>query len=234
MSNGDFIGSEIAGPSNPALRDSGELGNESSASATQRTQSISGTSSNIAPNSVDRTDTPGEDERFLLLKELESVIESFRGRKISQTDAVSNVLGILGKDTFVAHSKSQKEATFSSYLTEILSIQSTFDRLGGNEETDEMPASLESGAKKRASRQEDGNESDSGEDDDKSHKKPKLIDSEMPWNSAPEQPDSGISDPSCQETCRLLRAFNRDIAKAKFSIRLAPKSPSRIPSSQWE
>ena len=38
----------------------------------------------------------------------------------------------------------------------------------------------------------------------------------------------------CAETCRLLQSYNLDISKAKFFVKIAPRSPSGIPSSQWE
>jgi hypothetical protein len=41
-------------------------------------------------------------------------------------------------------------------------------------------------------------------------------------------------DPYCKETCRLLRAYNQDISRAKFFVKITPNSPSEIPSSQWE
>ena len=52
----------------------------------------------------------------------------------------------------------------------------------------------------------------------------------MPWfDSTPDD----YSHLSSQETCRLLRAYNRDIAKAKFFVKVAPNSPAGV-FSQWE
>ncbi|KAF8803883.1 hypothetical protein BYT27DRAFT_7026491, partial [Phlegmacium glaucopus] len=76
--------------------------------------------------------------------------------------------------------------------------------------------------------------SDSGEDEDKSTKRQKLLESDMPWFSTSENPATSVIHPSCQETRRLLRAYNRDISKAKFFAKIAPNSPTGIPSSQWE
>jgi hypothetical protein len=56
----------------------------------------------------------------------------------------------------------------------------------------------------------------------------------MPWFDASNVPSPSYSSASSQETCRLLRAYNRDISKAKFYVKVAPSSPSGIPSSQWE
>ena len=54
----------------------------------------------------------------------------------------------------------------------------------------------------------------------------------MPWYTKPSNSSSG--NPSCEETRRLLRTFNRDIAGSKFLIKVAENSPPGIPSSQWE
>ena len=57
----------------------------------------------------------------------------------------------------------------------------------------------------------------------------------MPWYTDPGLPSTSCySNPSCEETCRLLRAYNLDISRAKFFIKIAPNSPAGIPSSQWE
>ena len=56
----------------------------------------------------------------------------------------------------------------------------------------------------------------------------------MPWFVADGDISRNTSNARCLETCRLLRAFNRDVAKAKFLVKIAPNSPSGIPSSQWE
>ena len=228
MSDGDTSGPQVAGPSNVALRNVGESGNEDSSTTTQRSNSFAGTP--ITPSNSGGTNSTAENERLALIKELEEVIESFRARNIARTDAVAQVLGILGKDTTFPYSKPQKEATFGSYLTEILSIQSTFDRMDTNGGNEEAPSNFESGNKKRMS----GPDSDSEDEDDKSHKRTKLLESDMPWFVDPGQSTTRSSNPSCQETCRLLRAYNRDIAKAKFFVKIAPNSPSGIPASQWE
>ena len=56
----------------------------------------------------------------------------------------------------------------------------------------------------------------------------------MPWFVADGDTSRNSSNASCLDTCRLFRAFNRDVAKAKFLVKIAPNSPSGIPSSQWE
>ena len=57
----------------------------------------------------------------------------------------------------------------------------------------------------------------------------------MPWYTDSGVPStSNYSHPSCEETCRLLQAYNLNISKAKFFVKIAPNSPAGIPSSQWE
>ena len=56
----------------------------------------------------------------------------------------------------------------------------------------------------------------------------------MPWYEGTGNSPVSHSNPSCEETCRLLRAYNHDITKAKFYVKIAPNSPTGIPSSQWE
>ena len=147
MSNGNSSGPEVVGLSNSTLRNTGKSRDEDSTSTTQHTDSFTGASSSNPSGGASIIE---DDDRLGLLKELESVIESFRGRAISKMEAVSSVLRILGKNTSVSYSQSQKDAMFDSYLTEILSIQSSFDRSGSRGETLETPSSLESGVKKRA------------------------------------------------------------------------------------
>ena len=77
------------------------------------------------------TDSVPEDGHTQVLKELEGSIESFRKGKTPKTDAISNILCILGENSDVSLTRTQKEATFDSYLTEILSIQSTFNEPAG-------------------------------------------------------------------------------------------------------
>ncbi|KAF8804718.1 hypothetical protein BYT27DRAFT_7107170, partial [Phlegmacium glaucopus] len=62
----------------------------------------------------------------------------------------------------------------------------------------------------------------------------RLNKSNMPWITTNDVASSKFIHPSSQETCRLLRTYNNDIARAKFFAKIAPNSPTGIPSSQWE
>ena len=188
------------------------------------------------------SDTFPEDGRARILKELEGTIESFRKGKTPKTDVISSILRILGENPDVALTRSQKEATFDSYLTEILSIQSTFDESAGgvigaqSEPVDPQPLEANPSDTRQSPRRGRGStEPESDDETDKPAKRQKLLESDMPWYTNPGVSSvSHYSHPSCEETCRLLRAYNLDISKAKFFIRIAPNSPAGIPSSQWE
>jgi hypothetical protein len=178
-----------------------------------------------------RTDPAPEDELVRSIKQFEAVVESFWRGKTTKTNALSSILRILGEDTHVSVTQSQKDATFDSYLAEILLIQAAHDEFDRDHD---QPPPDEGSSKRVPKKSRESAESDSEDGDDKPTKKQRLLESDMPWYCAPVDTTAASSNPSCQETCRLLRAYNRDISKAKFYIKIAPKSPSGIPSSQWE
>ena len=182
-------------------------------------------------------DPSSEDQRLKVLGNLENAMESFRGRKISKTTAVSTILRILGDASNVSLTQTQKDSTFDSYLSEIQSIDASFGESGDSDEVQQRRESLPQGddVSPRGTRKlPEPSDSDDGSEDETASKRQKLSESDMPWFK--ELPDSliGLSDPSCEETRRLLRAYNRDITKAKFFVKIARNSPSGIPSSQWE
>ena len=135
--------------------------------------------------------------------------------------------------------QSQKDSTFDSYLSEILSIQASFDepKEPGNSNSDPSGLHQSSPAEDTLPTQglrKDREPIDSGDesDGDRRTKWQKLVELDMPWYTKPTESSSVTSNPSCQETRRLLRAFNRDVAKAKFLVKIAHNSPSGTPSSQ--
>ena len=182
---------------------------------------------------------PPEDGRIALLKSLEESVDSFRDRKISKTAMISSILWTLRENSNVQITESQKEMTFNSYFTEILAIQSSLDETNGTREAKETLMEpnqpWKSGNDKHGtwwSRKE--GESESEDDEESSSKKPHLNKSEMPWFSSSDEQTITLRNPSCEETCRLLRAYSQDVSKAKSFIKIAPNSPVGFPSSQWE
>ena len=233
MSHGGRPGPESAQSSHQASNSFGE----SERSSTFGSSEPAGTSSNshgthpTLSSDLSSTVSPQEDGRLRILGELEGVVESFRGGKTSKTETIASIIRVLEENTDVTLTQSQKDATFDSYLTEILAIHSSLDesRVHSNDEDPKEP-SLSPGNRRDHDEVDSESESDSGSPS----KRVKLIESDMPWFVADGDISRNTSNASCLETCRLLRAFNRDVAKAKFLVKIAPNSPSGIPSSQWE
>ena len=180
---------------------------------------------------------PPEDGRIALLKSLEESVNSFRDRKILKMAMISSILWTLRENPNVQITESQKETTFDSYLTEILAIQSSLDKTNRTRELEETSAKpnqpRKTGVGKHGTQQsrKEG-ESESEDDKDSAPKKPCLDESEMPWFSSSDEQTVTPRNPSCKETCRLLQAYNQDVSKAKFFIKITPNSPVGFPSSQ--
>jgi hypothetical protein len=105
--------------------------------------------------------------------------------------------------------QSQKEATFDSYLAEILSIQSSLDEsrepnVPGPKHIQHSTESNNIQARKNLKRSQDDKDPKSDNDKDKPTKKPKLLDSDMPWFTQSGIPSTIYSNPSCKKTCWLL------------------------------
>ena len=129
-----------------------------------------------------------EDGRFQLLRKLEESIDKFRTGKDSKTTAISSILRILGENVDVEITQSQKDLTFDSYLTEILSIQSTLNETNATHPGESTGESNQVSSLKQSKgttrRTRDETESEGEEDDDnKSSKKQRLLESDMPWFS---------------------------------------------------
>ena len=239
MSHGDRPGPESAESSRGSLHPTSESG----VTGTLGTTESSGIGSVSQRTGNDETGqeaiATGEVGRIHVLKALEEVMESFRRGKAMKTETVSSVLRVIREDSDVSLTQPQREAFFDSYLTEVLAIHSSRDESGdpeasGRRPDESQPTSGPSApsSSTRKTRVPSGSESD--DDDDKPSKKQRLLELDMPWYEGTAESAVPYSNPSCEETCRLLRAYNRDISKAKFYVKIAPNSPTGIPSSQWE
>ena len=165
-------------------------------------------------------------------------MESFRGKGILKTGAITTIGRILeGGDNFQL-TQSQKDTTFDSCLTEILSIQSSIDETSntaGNQGTQNVVLSATGGvSSQHIGKVWELDPPDSDTEDDRSAKRQKLSESNMPWFVKLAEPDSGVSHASCEETRKLLLVYNWDISRLKFFIKIARSSPTGFPSSQWE
>ena len=220
-----------------------QLASESGVASTLGTSESSRLDS-TAGGTCSSESTRGEDPssaigRSSTLKELEEITESFRRGKSTKTEAISSIIRVLGENPDVLLTQPQREATFDIYLTEIFAVPSSHDDSGtlqssGNP-SDRRPESSDPSHVTHSTRKTRGApESESDDDDDKPSKKQRLLESDMPWFAGTSESTGTYSNPSCEETCRLLRAYNQDISKAKFYVKIAPNSPTGIPSSQWE
>ena len=149
---------------------------------------------------------------------------------------ITSVIRILKGDIDVIISQSQKDATFDSYLSEILFIQSSFNKVNeprdqGEQSNEQLSNTGENLPSQNIRKlhvdmvpEEDNNAGNQP-------KKQKLCKSDMPWYMDPSEISSNLNpiDPH-----RLLQEDNQDIQGAKFFVRIAPNSPTEIPFSQWE
>ena len=130
MSHGEPVGPETLESPISALRGLAGPDYASTLTSTPPSGSGSGGQGNSSPRSADQADSSSEVGRMRVLKELEGSVESFRGGRVPKTEAIASVLRIL-ENADIPLTQSQKDATFDSYLTEILSIQSSFDESRG-------------------------------------------------------------------------------------------------------
>ena len=147
---------------------------------------------------------------------------------------ISSILQILKENSNVQITKSQKETTFNPYLTKILAIQSSLDETSRIREPEEALLDPIQPHKSGNTKHRKDGESESEEDEESSSKRPRLNESDMLWFSSSDKPTIASQNPSCRETCRLLQAYNQDVSKAKFFVKIASNSPAGFPSSQWE
>jgi len=189
-----------------------------------------GTGTSGADN--DSTNLVGENERVKLLEKLESIVDRYRKGESSKAEAVTSVVQTLGENAHVTLTEPQKDAALDSYLAELSTIP--IRSIDPNSQSDHERQPISPGKRGPTRRAPDPDSSDDDEGDDKTSKRQKLLESDMPWYVENEQPLQTSLHPSCDETRRLLRTYNHDITKAKFYAKIAPNSPSGIPSSQWE
>ena len=224
---------------NTTWRNFTEPGSSDSATTAELANGDSRGTASTFHDSVIQSEPSPDNGQVRILRKLEKEIESFRVNQSSKTTMIASILRILEEVSDVEITQSQKDSTFDSYLTEILAIESARENLQNVGPANEHPTTESINQSSNRSKQITRNHkesvgSDSDDEEDKPAKKPKLLESDMPWYESPDVSSTNRSDPSCGETCRLLRAYNLDVSKAKFFIKIAPRSPPGIPSSQWE
>ncbi|KAF8814045.1 hypothetical protein BYT27DRAFT_7250451 [Phlegmacium glaucopus] len=222
-----------AGPSE--LDPSGSKSSESTLSSDQPSSSNSGDHQTQSSSFTKSSDPSPENEHLRLITELELLVEQFRKGSTTKSEAISSIFRILGENSNVTGSKHQKETTFNSYLSKIISFQQPISERSRTESQQSLPKELipiHKQGEKRPSQDQDKNKF--GEEEDKQLKRQKLFETDMPWFDSNNESTSNLIHPSSQETHWLLRIYHGDIAKSKFYVKIALNSPSGIPSSQWE
>ena len=164
-------------------------------------------------------------------KNLNQLLTSTESGNVQKVEAVSCIVQMLQENTDVSITDEQKDMALNAYLAELSSITIHPDSSDFQNNQECQPISPN---KQRSVRWAPEPDSSDDKVDNKSSKKQKLLESDMPWFVEDEQPLQASLHPSCNETRRLLWAYNQDITKAKFFAKIAPNSPQEIPSSQWE
>jgi hypothetical protein len=240
MSHGTPFDLDAGASAQSAAGTSRGSGSTLPSSALNQSGNESGSSSIPEPFTAAQPSNPSAtNQQSSLLQRLESIVDQFRLKQSSKSEAVSALLRVLDKDPLVSNSGSRKEEAFASFLAEILSIDDSFE---GPSNVDPDPpvdlpriSSSKKGKNRATSFEPDGVGSDDDDDiEDRPSKRRKLKESEMPWVVNAKLSSTVDINPSCEETCRLLRIYQRDVSSAKFYARISPKAPPGIPTSQWE
>ena len=239
MSNVNASGSRTNEPSLSIEQNPAEPQHAGASTMIDKSNSSSNLPSSPGAIGSTRTNSASEDERNQIVNKLKSTVKNFRNSNSTKMNTITSILAILRENTNVLITQSQKEATFDSYLTEILSIQSTLDESREISTPDIPNIQLttdpnEISANRNAKNLHDSIEPESDNDEDKPSKKQKLLEHDMPWFTKPDESTIDYCNPSCKEGCQLLQAYNQDISKFKFFIKITSNSPTGIPSSQWE
>ena len=190
-----------------------------------------------------RTDESiGEDGHQALRTELSSLISEYREKRLSKSKAFSKISSLIDKDLIL--SDSEKEKAINLYVDELNSInhnaQSRLFTMPVPEKEKTIDDSVHEildqvshGVKRGKEQCDDSSGEESDNVDETPHKKPKVKESDMGWYD-PNESSLDRDNIIYQETCRLLRVYNKDISRAKFLVRTSRRTPEGIPSSQWE
>ncbi|PPR03806.1 hypothetical protein CVT26_000980, partial [Gymnopilus dilepis] len=190
---------------------------------------------------VERGDADAEGETELptaVIQGLEAVIDKFRKRQISKTKAAASVATTIGQVNF--SSPEEEDRVFNSYINEMDSFETQFNdqperapkRHGDRRR---VPDDLDEFFDRVSKAGDHGGEDESGsEEDERPGKRRRLKESDMPWFVRGEARGDVGERSSCRDTCRLLRIYNVDVAKAKFFVSISSRAPDGFPSSQWE
>ena len=167
------------------------------------------------------------DEQAARRRRLEECVSEFRDGRRSRVETYAEMLREL--DHGPELSQEEKDTTFGLFSAEIESAEARthhHQALVGPRTKAVAPQPARSVVQR--------DESDSGSEggEERSTKKPKLHESDMPWFSR--AVDGPGTNPYTDKTIRLLRTFNKDVKRSKFYVSISPGAPDNIPASQWE
>ena len=239
MNSASTSGSQANGPSLSTEQNLAEPQHAGTSATVEQSNSPSNPYSSSGTINSTRTNSASEDEWNQILNKLESAIEIFSNSNSTEMNTIISILTIAGEDTDVPITQSQKKVNFNSYLTKILSIQSTLDKsrriiTSGIPDIQSSTDPGKTSTKRNPKNPHNDAKPESDDNEDKSSRKQRLLERNMPWFTKFNESIFDYCDPSCKETCQLLWSYNQDISKSEFFIKIAPNSPTGIPSSQWE
>jgi len=156
-------------------------------------------------------------ERQAFRAKLSSLVSEYQDKRLSKLKAISRISTLIDELNSITFGEefrhpffpTQKEKEINRSVHELL---------------DEVSLRV------RPTRDELPEQSDGG--DEPPQKRVRAKESDMGWYD-PDEPVSS-SNASCHKTCKLLKAYNNDISGSKFLVKINRRTPSGIPSSQWE
>jgi hypothetical protein len=168
------------------------------------------------------------DDQIARRRRLEECVSEFRDGRKSRAETYAEMLRELNREPDL--SQEEKDTTFELFSAE---IESTGARIRHHQALDGPRDKAVAPQPSRSVEQRDDSDSGSeGEGEERSAKKPKLHETDMPWFSR--AIDGPGANPYIDKTIQLLRTFNKDVKRSKFFVSITPGAPDNIPASQWE
>ena len=209
MNHGERPGPESTQPTRGPAQPPSESGTPGTFGSTDSSRVDSSSRGSNDHESSHEAISPAEVERSRALKDLEEITESYRGGKTSKTEAVASVLCLIGENVDVSFTQLQREETFDLYLAEILAVsprreESRESESSGHRPDDNQGPSGASVPIPDTRKTRDAPDCELDDEDNKPLKKQQLLESDMPWYTGTGESTISYSNPSCEETCRLL------------------------------
>jgi hypothetical protein len=227
----------------PTTQPTGNGNSESSSIITPTHRPATGSvENNPSPSNV-TTDTPEENERRFILRQLDSVVSQFRNKEVNKAKAITTISGILVESNSL--SENEEEKTLDLYLREIESYAKDLVEQGtskGKRRSDESETqkisdkiinqNVDTFLEHVSNRSNDDfGGSDDDEEGNHGRKRRRIKESEMPWYDSSK---TTVRNSSCEKTYELLMLYERDYSRCKFLAKSAIGAPHGFPTSQWD